>query len=177
MEPVQFPFREVQRFRQWWIWPLIIGVALVPVFLTWFLVFAEDAPRPVMIFPVVFAALFSMLPIILLYTFRLETVITKEAISYRFFPLHKKTRTIEWKELQSVYVRKYSPMFEYGGWGVRVSLRNGIALNVSGNKGIQLVFKNGKRILVGTQCPEEVEKLLASLEDGTFGQQDFKTSG
>jgi len=61
-----------------------------------------------------------------------------------------------------VFVRKYSPLFEYGGWGLRWSL-NGKAVNVRGNMGIQVVLKNGSRILIGTSNPEDAKMALDSF--------------
>ena len=164
MDTPAFPFREVQRFRQWWIWPVMAAIASVPAILTYLLVFAEDAPKPVMVFPLVFAALFSLLPIVLLYAIRLETEITETFISYRFFPLHKKARVIRWEDVETATVRNYSPLSEYGGFGARVSMRNGVALNISGKEGIQLVLKNGRRMLIGTRRAEEVRFLLDKLQ-------------
>jgi len=50
--------------------------------------------------------------------------------------------------------REYKPIREYGGWGIRYVI-GGIAYNVYGNKGVQLILKNKKKVLVGTQKPEE----------------------
>jgi hypothetical protein len=60
----------------------------------------------------------------------------------------------------SIEVRKYSPIKEYGGWGFRYGFKNGKAYNISGNMGLQLILKNGDRILIGTQKPEELETYL-----------------
>ena len=35
-----------------------------------------------------------------------------------------------------------------GGWGWRYSIRNGRAFNISGNKGLQIIFKDGKKLLL-----------------------------
>lgn len=40
--------------------------------------------------------------------------------------------------------------------------RNGY--NIKGNKGLQLKFKNGKVLLVGTQKPEELQKVLDEIK-------------
>jgi hypothetical protein len=37
------------------------------------------------------------------------------------------------------------------------------AFNATGNIGLQLVFKDGKKLLIGTQKPAEIEAVLASL--------------
>ncbi len=46
-------------------------------------------------------------------------------------------------------------MKEYGGWGIRYGMK-GMAYNVSGNRGVQLEFETGKRLLIGSQRPEEL---------------------
>lgn len=56
-------------------------------------------------------------------------------------------------------VRTYSPLKEYGGWGIRYG-SNGKAYNVSGNQGVQLEFRDGKRLLVGSQLPLELLNAL-----------------
>ncbi|MFB6257265.1 MAG: hypothetical protein ABEH38_01110 [Flavobacteriales bacterium] len=37
-------------------------------------------------------------------------------------------------------------------------------MNVAGSKGIQLELKSGKRLLIGTQRPEEAKEALQKLE-------------
>jgi hypothetical protein len=90
---------------------------------------------------------------------RLETKITSEAIFVRFFPIHWRYRTYAWKDIASVSVRSYSPILEYGGWGIRGIGKNR-ALNVAGKKGLQLTFHNGKKLLIGTQQATQLQELL-----------------
>jgi hypothetical protein len=58
---------------------------------------------------------------------------------------------------------------EYGGWGLRYGGDNGWAYNARGNRGVQLVLQGEKRVLIGSQRPEE---LLAALKEmmGDGGQ-------
>lgn len=77
-------------------------------------------------------------------------------------PLHFKWQHIDWTEVSSVYVREYDPLTEYGGWGLKGFAANR-AYNVAGSNGLQLVLRNGKRVLVGTQCPNEIRQLLQRL--------------
>ena len=37
---------------------------------------------------------------------------------------------------------------------------------MSGNKGVQLVFKSGKRLLIGSQRAEELEAAIRSIMEG-----------
>jgi hypothetical protein len=100
----------------------------------------------------------------LLFVFmRLETVIDRKGCSVRYIPLLWKFRTISWDNVEKAYVRKYNPVTEFGGWGIK-SLRNSKAYNLYGNTGLQLELKNGKKILVGTQSPEEIEEILRYVQ-------------
>jgi len=78
----------------------------------------------------------------------------------RFFPLTH--QEIPFKDIVSCEVRTYSPIREFGGWGIRYG-RGTKAYNVSGNRGIQLELSNGKRVLIGSQRPEE---LAGAIEAG-----------
>ncbi|MHC4643443.1 MAG: hypothetical protein ACYS32_17515, partial [Planctomycetota bacterium] len=67
------------------------------------------------------------------------------------------------QDLAEHYPRTYKPILEYGGWGIRCSFTGkGKAYNVSGNKGVQLVFTNGKKLLIGSQQPDD---LAAAIEE------------
>ena len=101
----------------------------------------------------------SLLP---LFIFRLDTRIDEKGIHYRFFPIHRKLRTIAWKDIKVMHVRKYDAISEYGGWGLKGGFRRkkGKAINVSGNIGIQLELKNTKKILIGTKKETEAKKVL-----------------
>jgi hypothetical protein len=51
---------------------------------------------------------------------------------------------------------------EYGGWGIRMG-RNNKAYNVSGNIGIQIIFNDESKLLIGTNEPEEIANVLLRL--------------
>lgn len=106
-----------------------------------------------------------LLVTVLLAVSKLETRITRKGIAVRLFPFQLDTRFISWEDIHSATVRKYNPLFEYGGWGIK-GFRDDRALNVKGNMGMQLVLKDGKRLLIGTDKPEELEHLLRVLKQG-----------
>ena len=67
-------------------------------------------------------------------------------------------------ELTKSFVRQYSPLTEYGGWGLRLGLfGKGTAYNVSGNKGLQLEFTDKKKLLIGTNKPDELSETLNKI--------------
>jgi hypothetical protein len=154
-------FYERQRFRQFWLWALLLGVS---VFMVWKAYNLETEGRMIGPFNVelLIGAGFCIVIATLIFSCFLETTIRKEGIYVRFFPFHVKAKYFSWDTLSQAYVRKYNALLDYGGWGVRYGLfGKGSAYNVSGNKGIQLVFKDGSKLLIGTQKPTEAEEALA----------------
>jgi hypothetical protein len=61
-------------------------------------------------------------------------------------------------------VRRYSAFSEFGGWGIRFG-SSGTAFNVSGNIGLQLEFLNKERLLIGTNKPTELTKVIEELNE------------
>ena len=101
---------------------------------------------------------------ILFWIFKLQTIIKNDGIYVRFFPVHIAYRKYTWDKLIKVYVRQYNPITEYGGWGLRYGIfGKGNALNVSGNKGLQLQMLDKSALLIGTQKPEEIKKILMDI--------------
>jgi len=108
------------------------------------------------LFPVAMTMLFIML--------KLETAVRQDGLYVRFFPLHLHFKRFSLDDINEYFVRTYRPIREYGGWGIRCGFGDsGKAYNVRGNKGLQLVFKNGKRLLIGSQQPERLVEALNSI--------------
>ncbi len=95
-------------------------------------------------------------------SFRLETQIKAEGIYVRFFPQQLSYKLYAFSDIKSIEVREYSPMAEFGGWGFKGSDENK-AINASGNKGIQLIFNNGKKLLIGTNKEKEAGEALLKM--------------
>jgi hypothetical protein len=95
---------------------------------------------------------------------KLVTRIAEEGIYVRFTPFHFKEKFYAWDSLTACYVRTYSPLIEYGGWGIKYGFGGqGLVYNVSGKVGLQLKFKQGDPVLIGTQKGEEIKAILAEL--------------
>ncbi len=166
-------FHEEQQFRQPWIW-LGISASLLGLLPFWYGLHQQlvegvpwgDNPTSDELLLLITVAM-TLLIVGILFLFlksRLIVTVGSEGIEYRFFPFHRKTHKILWSEIAKAYVRTYRPIVEYGGWGIRYGLK-GKAYNVSGNQGLQLELKDGKRILFGTQQPQQLEMVIKhSLE-------------
>ncbi len=145
---------EIQRFSRWW----IIMVLFIPVLLVFIPGGVSISMLHLAICTIVcilLALLFSMV--------RLELTITTDAIQYRLFPFQIRIRTILFNQLAEYRVRKYAPLLEYGGWGLRWGA-SGSAVTVKGRMGIQLAFKNGKRLLIGTSDAASASRILSQRQ-------------
>ncbi|SNZ04409.1 Protein of unknown function [Natronoarchaeum philippinense] len=145
-------FHETQRFRQPWLWGLLLAVAVV-VGGSLYPGGVSDAGAVVGLTVVVAVlALFAVAT--------LTTAVRDDGISVRFFPFHLRPRHVPIDAIERVEAVEYSPIGEYGGWGVRWSA-DGWAYNVSGSDGVRIERQDGKPLLIGSQRADE---LAAAIE-------------
>ena len=150
-------FTETQRFTQWWLWLILIGVWSSMVYSI------VTAPPQTDAAAYVSFGIGVLLPL-LFWQMKLVTRIADEGIYVRFTPFHFKEKFYDWDSLTACYVRTYSPLMEYGGWGIKYGFGGqGLVYNVSGKVGLQLKFKQGDPVLIGTQKGEEIKAVLAEL--------------
>lgn len=157
-------FREVQRFRQWWVWLLLLCANGLPLTLLMlrFQELLKGSGETVEYIVLSLGCLVVMVVTVLMLLTRLDTVIDRERISVRLYPFHLDYRTFKRKEVTACELRKYRPIAEYGGWGLRGTANNK-AYSISGDHGIQLTFTNGNRLLIGTSMPQTAKEALLSL--------------
>lgn len=93
---------------------------------------------------------------------RLETEVRSDGLYVRFFPFHLHFKKFGAEDLSECFARKYRPIVEYGGWGIRFGC-TGRAYNINGNEGVQLVFRNGKRLMIGSQEAGGLEAAIRSI--------------
>ncbi len=161
-------FKEKQKFRQWWMWLILLSVNIFFLYGIYRQVVMGKTfgDNPMSNAALIIVTVLTFGITLLFQAFRLETIIKKDGIYVRFFPFHLRYNHYAWHDLTRCFVRKYSPLREYGGWGIRIGLGGkGKAYNVSGNQGLQLEFTTGKRLLIGTNKPEEVTKTLEQINE------------
>ena len=153
-------FKEEQRFRQVWLMVLLGFSLLVPVSLIINEYIKDNTSMTTNEF--LGSLIVIIASVLLIFIFKLSTRIDEKGIHYQFFPFHFSMKTLLWSEITKAEVRTYDPIGEYGGWGLRYSFnkKKGNAVNVSGDIGIQLTLKNGKKLLIGTQKKEAVSRVL-----------------
>lgn len=156
-------FKEEQNFRKWWHF-VIAGFPVIIISVMFFLIQLDlvqtknNQKEPLFFLLLI---LFIALIFVWFLFLKLETTINEKGIlvNYRGIPFCK--RNIPWEEISSISIITYSPLTDYGGWGVRYSLSgNGWCYNVAGEDGIKLFTTNKKPFLIGTQKKEEAEKII-----------------
>lgn len=161
-------FKEVQRFRIKWAWLAVIAFNALFIYaiIQQVILGKPFGNKPASDTTLILSAIIPFLLLIFLLSIRLYTSYSLTGIEYRFYPFQFKTTTIEWHELNDVYLREYHSLYEYGGWGIRFgSAKSGKAINTSEscNTGLQLQFKNGKLLLIGTKNPGAIKEILEEL--------------
>lgn len=157
-------FREVQDFKgKFRLMHLFLGIAIAGACFAVVVAIVKNPDKSLssilgtaggIIVTIGIAALFIVL--------KLETEVRSDGLYVRYFPFHLKYKKINPDDLTEYSARKYSPLWEYGGWGIKCG-KGGKAYNVKGDRGLQLVFNNGKRLLIGSQKADELEQAMRSL--------------
>ena len=158
-------YRETQHFRQVWLWALVLFISLLSLYSAFQQLILgkpfgnNPSPDSVM---VVLAVVFGVGLPFFMYVVNLTTEVHSDGLYFRFFPFHLSFRRISAQEIRGFKSCTYSPIRDYGGWGIRFG-RKGKAYNVSGNRGVQLELSDGKHLLIGSQRPEKLAEFLASI--------------
>lgn len=158
-------FSEEQKFRQKWLLSFIVALLSIgPAVLGFELYGAlsnrepgDDLTEIIIAFTLNVGVGVGLLWLLL--SSRLSTNVIVEGVAVQFRPLHRRARIFPFDAIASATARTYEPITEYGGWGIRGS-KEDRAYNVSGNEGVQLVLHDGRRVLIGTRRPIELEAAI-----------------
>jgi len=161
-------FQEKQRFRQPWIWALLLGIAGLSIYSFVQQIFLGEpfGSNPAPDYMVAIIAVFFGLGFPIVFSqINLTTEVRPEGVYYRFFPFQLSFRKISPEDIASYEAREYSPVKEYGGWGIRFG-PSGKAYNISGSRGVQFRFVDGKQLLIGSRRADE----MAAAMSRAFGK-------
>ena len=168
-------YTEEQRFKQWWLWLILVVAAIVstvPIIYGIYSLEVLEKPwgnKPANAEVLMIILFFDIIVmggiILMIYKMRLILEIRSDGIYFRYPPLSGKWKYIKMEDIERFEVIAYNPVFEYGGWGIKGSSRNK-AFNVSGNTGLRLYLKNGKKVLIGTQQKRAIEYVMEKMMKG-----------
>ena len=160
-------FREVQGFRQWWLWVLLPATALGTIGLFGYGIYTqiiEGNPwgdRPMSDAGLLTTTIATTILVAgvaaLILSARLTTEVRSDGLHIRFFPL--KWKAINFDTIASYEARTYRAIRDYGGYGIRWG-RAGKAYIVGGDEGLQLMLNDGRKILIGSRRAGELEAAM-----------------
>lgn len=159
-------FVEEQKFKRW----IILSILTVPLIIGISLLFIKEENIPEFnsedFWGLTITFLIVGIVLLMILSIRLQTKINEQGIYYQFFPIHLVRKFIPWQDISECYLLKYNSLTQYGGYGYRIGLfkNKGIAMNVGGEYGIQLVLKTGKKILIGTQNKNDAKRILITYK-------------
>ena len=142
-------FQETQKFTQWWLWlvlSLLFVLQIIPNI--------YSRPPSYLLVMIITAAFVNSM--------KLRICVNSKGLDYQFFPFHLKKKHIKTDDIKYVESVKYSPIMDYGGWGIRYRFK-GKCYNVKGNYGVKVFLKNGSNILFGSQKHKELEASLKQV--------------
>jgi len=151
-------FKEKQKFKQKWL-HLIFILLLVSSFISVYNNY-QDGIINFSDFTTYKGSLLTVgivcLAFLLVIVSTLKTEVDSKGIRISYFPMFVK-KDVKWNEITKAAVIKYGFV---GGWGVRFFTKYGTVYNVSGDKGLLVELKNGKRFIVGTQEEKKMEEVI-----------------
>ena len=153
-------FREVQKFRQLWLWAIMSATIIIPA-IAYYQQIILGRPfgnNPVSDKALYYLICFMLIFPVLMYFTNLTTEV-RDGLYVMFWPFHLRFRKIEYTDCKAV---TYRPIRDYGGWGIKKGLK-GLAYNVSGNRGVEITRTDGRILMIGSQKPEELVSALNSL--------------
>jgi hypothetical protein len=94
---------------------------------------------------------------------RLNTYVDPEGIHYKYF--NKPKILIRPREIASVEIHRKKSIYEFfqPGFHRHDTFRNVTTVIISGGNHIKLTFTNKRRLLLGTQRPDEFERAIKRL--------------
>ena len=122
---MEYLFEENQKFTQWWLWVILLSFPIISV--------GPFDENPINWYHVLIGLGIPFL----FYIFQLRIKVSVEGLHYQFSPFHFKSHTIKIEDIEKFKAMSYSPLKEYGGWGIRFGFK-GKAYNVRGNKGVKV---------------------------------------
>lgn len=150
-------FKEVQQFRQSWIWILLIFSSVTSILLPLLVGLQSAKDKSSVVWVVSGIIVLQAVNMLLFYVTKFETVVTNKGVYYRWSPFFKRYTFLSFNDIASVNAVKWT----YMHWGYSKTKKFGKAHTISGDKGVLVEMKNDSKYYIGSQ---KAVALLASCE-------------
>ncbi len=166
-------YKEIQKFEFLWLKIVLIIGLFVPLGILLYGAYQQivlgipfgDNPSSdgVLVMTIVLLLVFAFVMYMIFFRARMITEVDEQQVSVKFFPLIWTERTYKKEEIDSFKIEKYNSLLRFGGWGLRFRSTKEMAINTSGNMGILLTMKNGKKIMLGSKKTEQFAQALEKM--------------
>ena len=166
-------FSEEQRRNQWWLWLIMLLAACAATVHFIYGIYLQEVlnepfgNEPISTAGLIASGSFSLIVFgfvfMMVFGSKLKTKVTTEALWISYLPLFRKWKKIARENIEKYEIRTYRSIKEFGGYGMKRRRRNGMSYTMYGNTGLQISFKNGKKLLIGTQKKHAFEFAMAKL--------------
>jgi hypothetical protein len=161
---VRVRYQEVQYYRQRWILLLLLAVSG----LSWYSFLLQiilgtptsTTPLPNWLVFTLFILLGIGVPLLIFFT-KLVTEVTDESLNIKFKPFANQTFPI--KNIAAVESVEDGPFKDIGFWEISWGAGNPRIYNICGYKGIEISLRSGENILIGTQNPDQLARVINNL--------------
>ncbi len=164
-EPDEIKYEEIQNIKAVWIWIIVIitAVGVWTVFMAQIILKFDMGGKPIPTVPLFFAWIVSgMFVPYALGSFKLIIQVRRKGIYVSFPPLRSSFVIISYQNIEKCYTREYDAKKEYGGTGIMKG-ESGLSYSMSGKMGVQIELKDGRKILLGSQKPDELGKAIEEM--------------
>lgn len=157
-------FIEEQQFKKW----ILLSLAILPIAggAVPFILAQNEIPgfNSAGFWSIVLLLTAEAIALILLFSIKLRTKINEQGIYYQYFPNHFNERYISWHNIKECYLYKYKSTRKFGSHGYKKCYfgKKGLVMSIRGKYGIQIILKNEKKILIGTQKIEDAKRILST---------------
>lgn len=156
----------VYREEQWfpgWIYAILIGFA---VFTLGLILWAYDPAHLIeriqsrAILPLAVAVGLSLPPMLVVGFLKMTTEVHPGELRIWFGLLPTYRHVVPLTELRSVEPVRYRPLADCGGYGFRRGRNGERVFNARGDRGVRITLRDGSTLLIGSQRPEELARVL-----------------
>jgi len=92
-----------------------------------------------------------------------RSTVSSEGLKLRLGILGIRLLRIERSEIREVVVHQFSPLADFGGWGIRRG-KGMWGYFLGGNRGVKIVTAAGKKYLIGSDTPDRLAAVLQALK-------------
>lgn len=107
-----------------------------------------------------------LVPLVARFLFgRLRVRVTRTSVHLSFGSTSLISKVIPFDEIRSMEAVDYSPLMEFGGWGIRYRWGGKRAWTIRGSRALVLHLEDGKHLYVGSDNPEGLAAHIRLVAD------------